>query len=381
MIERVCPTCLGEDSTKVFHRDFSGMKDIVPFSYYDVVRCTRCGAYFANHIVETMPLVSYYEKLSKYETKAFALSEAARIEYEFAIRLLRKKLIPTHSVLDLGCGNGALLHMLQEQGFKKLTGLEPSAMNCHAIEECWGVRAVPGALGEDVPALSGETFDAVLLVGVLEHLLDVRENVAHALRYLADGGFLYLQVPDIGTFPSCHDLYQQFSVEHVNFFSLASLKNLMQGFGMACVAHANEGCSIYSLWTAALGERPVFQNDGEGQTAMEAYLHNSQHLAGAIQASLEPYRGQSVYLWGAGTHTAMLYQLGLLDDLQIGAIIDSNANYQGKCIYDIPVIAPNELSQHPVRPIVISSQHAQKAIWQQIKEDMKLPHEVVMLYQ
>ena len=79
MIERAFPVCLGEDSIKAFYRDFSGMKDIVPFSYYDVVRCTRCGAYFANHMVETMPLVLYYEKLSKYETKAFALSVAERI--------------------------------------------------------------------------------------------------------------------------------------------------------------------------------------------------------------------------------------------------------------------------------------------------------------
>ena len=353
----------------------------MPFSRYDVMACTRCGAFFANHLTKAVPLITYYEQFSKYETAAFAASEAARIEYEFAVRLLRQKLTPAHSVLDLGCGNGALLHMLQEQGFTKLTGLEPSAVNCRRIEERWGIRAVPGALGEDVPALSGEKFDAVLLVGVLEHLLDVRENVAHALRYLADEGILYLQVPDLGTFPSCHDLYQQFSVEHVNYFSLVSLGNLMRHFGMTCVAHATEGCSLYSLWSRAQDISPVPVYDAAGAVAMEEYLRDAGRLAEKVRARLMPYRGRSVYLWAAGTHTAMLYQLGLLDGIRVAAIVDSNANYQGKHIYGVPVAAPEELNGLPVLPIVISSQRAQKAIGKQITEDMKLPHELVMLYE
>ena len=62
---RTCPVCGSEKHTKMFHRDFSGMSEIVPFSHYDVLQCETCGMMFAGNIVESMPLLQYYELMSK----------------------------------------------------------------------------------------------------------------------------------------------------------------------------------------------------------------------------------------------------------------------------------------------------------------------------
>ncbi|EKX97064.1 bifunctional 2-polyprenyl-6-hydroxyphenol methylase/3-demethylubiquinol 3-O-methyltransferase UbiG [Selenomonas sp. oral taxon 138] len=380
MIKRCCPVCVGEETKKVFHRDFGGMESIVPFSGYDVVQCTRCGAFYADNIGETMPLMHYYEMMSKYETKAFSVSREALAEYAFAIGFLRTHLAPEQSIIDIGCGNGAMLHMLQEQGFRHLTGLEPSEKNCRGITERWGIRAVAGALGEDIPPLVGETFDVVLMEGVLEHLVDVQGNVREALSYLKKDGALYLNVPDLAAFPDCHDLYQQFSVEHVNFFSLPSMQNLMGAFGMTCVAYDRNGYGVFTLWRHTSEGVPTRTFDQAGTADMRTYLAGAEQLAAQMKARLAPYCGREVYVWAAGTHTAMLYQLGLLDGIHVRAIIDSNANYQGKTIYSVPVIAPQELRAREPLPIIISSQLAQDAIHTQIKEKMGLPNEVVRLY-
>ena len=380
MIKRCCPVCVGEETKKVFHRDFGGMESIVPFSGYDVVQCTRCGAFYADNIGETMPLMHYYEMMSKYETEAFSVSREALAEYEFAIGFLRGHLAPEQSIIDIGCGNGAMLHMLQEQGFRHLTGLEPSEKNCRGITERWGIRAVAGALGEDMPLLAGETFDVVLMEGVLEHLIDVQGNVREALSYLKKDGALYLNVPDLAAFPACHDLYQQFSVEHVNFFSLPSMQNLMGAFGMTCVAYDRNGYGVFTLWRHASEGVTARTFDQAGTADMRTYLAGAEQLAAQMKDRLTPYRGCEVYVWAAGTHTAMLYQLGLLDGIHVRAIIDSNANYQGKEIYGVPVIAPQELAAREPLPIIISSQLAQDAIHTQIKEKMGLPNEVVRLY-
>ena len=135
MIKRCCPVCVGEETKKIFHRDFGGMESIVPFAGYDVVQCMRCGAFYADNIGETMPLMHYYEMMSKYETEAFSVSQEALAEYAFAIGFLRGHIAPEQSIIDIGCGNGAMLHMLQEQGFRHLTGLEPSEKNCRGITE------------------------------------------------------------------------------------------------------------------------------------------------------------------------------------------------------------------------------------------------------
>jgi len=380
MIKRCCPVCVGEETKKVFHRDFGGMESIVPFSGYDVVQCTRCGAFYADNIGETMPLMHYYEMMSKYETEAFSVSQEALAEYAFAIGFLRGHIAPEQSIIDIGCGNGAMLHMLQEQGFRHLTGLEPSEKNCRGITERWGIRAVAGALGEDIPPLVGETFDVVLMEGVLEHLIDVQGNVRDALAYLKKDGALYLNVPDLAAFPDCHDLYQQFSVEHVNFFSLPSMQNLMGAFGMTCVAYNRNGYGVFTLWRHASEGVTARTFDQAGTADMHIYLAGAEQLAAQMKDRLTPYRGREVYVWAAGTHTAMLYQLGLLDGIHVRAIIDSNANYQGKEIYGVPVIAPQELVAREPLPIIISSQLAQDAIHTQIKEKMGLPNEVVRLY-
>ena len=380
MIQRCCPVCAGKETKKIFHRDFGGMESIVPFSGYDVVQCTRCGAFYADNIGETMPLMHYYEMMSKYETEAFSVSREALAEYEFAIGFLRGHLAPEQSIIDIGCGNGAMLHMLQEQGFRHLTGLEPSEKNCRGITERWGIRAVAGALGEDMPPLVGETFDVVLMEGVLEHLIDVQGNVRDALAYLKKDGALYLNVPDLAAFPDCHDLYQQFSVEHVNFFSLPSMQNLMGAFGMTCVAYDRNGYGVFTLWRHASEGVTARTFDQAGTADMRTYLAGAEQLAAQMKDRLTPYRGCEVYVWAAGTHTAMLYQLGLLDGIHVRAIIDSNANYQGKEVYGVPVIAPQELTEREPLPIIISSQLAQDAIHAQIKEKMGLPNEMVRLY-
>lgn len=380
MIKRCCPVCVGEETKKVFHRDFGGMESIVPFSGYDVVQCTRCGAFYADNIGETMPLMHYYEMMSKYETEAFSVSREALAEYAFAIGFLRGHIAPEQSIIDIGCGNGAMLHMLQEQGFRNLTGLEPSEKNCRGIMERWGIRAVAGALGEDIPPLVGETFDVVLMEGVLEHLIDVQGNVRDALAYLKKDGALYLNVPDLAAFPDCHDLYQQFSVEHVNFFSLSSMQNLMGAFGMTCVGYDRNGYGVFTLWRHVSEGVPARTFDHAGTVDMRTYLAGAEQLAAQMKDRLASYRGREVYVWAAGTHTAMLYQLGLLDGIHVRAIIDSNANYQGKEIYGVPVIAPQELAAREPLPIIISSQLAQDAIHTQIKEKMGLPNEVVRLY-
>ena len=380
MIKRCCPVCVGEETKKVFHRDFGGMESIVPFAGYDVVQCMRCGAFYADNIGETMPLMHYYEMMSKYETEAFSVSQEALAEYAFAIGFLRGHIAPEQSIIDIGCGNGAMLHMLQEQGFRHLTGLEPSEKNCRGITERWGIRAVAGALGEDIPPLVGETFDVVLMEGVLEHLIDVQGNVRDALAYLKKDGALYLNVPDLAAFPDCHDLYQQFSVEHVNFFSLPSMQNLMGAFGMTCVAYDRNGYGVFTLWRHASEGVTARTFDQAGTADMRTYLAGAEQLAAQMKDRLTPYRGREVYVWAAGTHTAMLYQLGLLDGIHLRAIIDSNANYQGKEIYGVPVIAPQELAAREPLPIIISSQLAQDAIHTQIKEKMGLPNEVVRLY-
>jgi ubiquinone/menaquinone biosynthesis C-methylase UbiE len=116
---------------------------------------------------------------------------------------------PTWSVLDYGCGAGASSVVLARLGVGRIVGVD--AVNAYAhvwrrrLEEC----GFPG-IGEFVAAsdplrlpFAGDTFDAVVLNGVLEHLLPEERPLvlAEALRLAKRAGFVVVSETPNRLFP------------------------------------------------------------------------------------------------------------------------------------------------------------------------------------
>lgn len=104
-------------------------------------------------------------------------------------RELRERRRPT--VADLGCGCGAMLQQLR--GRYDVVGVDPSPQ---ARDFCArrGITVAVGGLPNDLP-LPGDSFDAVLLLDVLEHLDDDDASVRSAARLLKPGGILVCTSP------------------------------------------------------------------------------------------------------------------------------------------------------------------------------------------
>lgn len=100
-------------------------------------------------------------------------------------------------VLDFGCGRGDLLAMLYAQGIAA-KGLEFSEESARATAERFrgeplfqGVAAAPSELADG-------SFDVILLVEVIEHLLDeqIPSTLADVRRLLAAGGSVVVTCPN-----------------------------------------------------------------------------------------------------------------------------------------------------------------------------------------
>jgi 2-polyprenyl-3-methyl-5-hydroxy-6-metoxy-1,4-benzoquinol methylase len=94
-------------------------------------------------------------------------------------------------VADLGCGCGAMLARLKDR--YDAVGVDGSP---HAIEFCAkrGIRAELGQLGGSLSLQNG-TFDAVLLLDVLEHLEHDRQTIEQGAALLKPGGIMICTVP------------------------------------------------------------------------------------------------------------------------------------------------------------------------------------------
>jgi SAM-dependent methyltransferase len=96
------------------------------------------------------------------------------------------------SLLDLGCGNGAKLFELVEDGAASAVGVDVSGT--FVAERPPGLELVQGDLNDlgAVPELAGRSFDRILLLQSFGYATDPVATLRSARSMLADDGFVLL---------------------------------------------------------------------------------------------------------------------------------------------------------------------------------------------
>jgi SAM-dependent methyltransferase len=360
---------------------------------YDVVACVRCGFAYADDTPDQAFLDAYYRDMAK---KSALLERRGYAEPEYLVRTHRVSLEhvlphvrPGDRVLDIGCYTGHLLALLRDAvPGVRVTGLDPSAVAARVARERHGVDVRVGSLFDDGLQL-GE-FDVVILTHVLEHIVELRPFLARVLSLLADGGRFCVEVPDANAFflttdqddpigVEHKDPFLQFSVEHVNYFTAASLENLMLANGFAPLA-LRAGVSTVAMLASAW-ERAPLARDTRGPDALRRYVLECSALLEPIVARIDALagRGAPIVVWGAGAHTQRLLASGALDRVTIRCFVDSDPGYHGATLNGVPIRPPDALRDDPHAAVLISSQMYEDEIEAQIRAS-GYPNEVVTLY-
>ena len=97
------------------------------------------------------------------------------------------------SILDVGCGAGLLSEPLAKLG-AKMTSVDPAPVNidvARAHAEQSGLTIDYRATTAEDLAATGATFDAVLIMEVIEHVNDRSAFVATAASMIRPGGFIF----------------------------------------------------------------------------------------------------------------------------------------------------------------------------------------------
>lgn len=149
-------------------------------------------------------------------------------------------------VIDLGCGCGYLLHLINDK--YDAVGMDgfPQAVE---FSQRRGVKVEVGSLPEPVP-FPDASADAILLLDVLEHLQDDTTCFARAARLLKPGGVAICTVPAYPWLWTKRDEFHQ----HFRRYTRRAFTTLMNVDGMKSqfVSHMNA-----VLFPAAVGERVV----------------------------------------------------------------------------------------------------------------------------
>jgi SAM-dependent methyltransferase len=150
-----------------------------------MVRCDTCGLVRSDPVADDVLLADLY-KVSTFEYG----EEVAAIQatYARALGWLEARAHQSESLLEIGCGNGFFLQLALRQGWREVRGVEPSA---DAVAKA--PPAVQGMIEQDVMRtglFAPESFDAVCLFQVLDHISDPAELLEECLRVLRPGGHI-----------------------------------------------------------------------------------------------------------------------------------------------------------------------------------------------
>lgn len=393
VLKRNCPICNCAENDLLYTQRFSEGFSGLLLDGYKVVACKQCGFTYADEIPAQKEFDDYYEALSKYEqsTVSLQISETEKKRF-YDIASIISSWSPKRDVkiLDIGCANGDLLNELKSFGFTNLTGLDPSPQCSRNALDMHGLEVMTGTIST-LPQIAKTKYDLIIMVGVVEHIKDLSVSLSLIQSVLESNGEIFIEVPDVIGFTQYIDApYQQFSTEHINYFSQTSIRNLMisQNMFECKVQRSIRKASAKSIMPVVTGLYQVSSNsntelifDCESARSILYYVSSSAKIENRIRDRLFEISvsQEPVLVWGTGTQTLHLIAQGFFDLLNIVGFVDSNPKYQGLLVMGKPVFSPSQVRNRN-ETIIISTQNYEVEIEDQIRNGLKMSNKIMMLF-
>lgn len=172
-------------------------RDVIA-NWIAVLKCTSCGLVFLESRAKTgerdreEDLYWDDEKQKKIYLEE-KVQKTFRDEFESRLDSIEKLLPRRGNILDVGCGVGHFLARARDRGWT-VQGLDISKTASTAAREAYGLDVKVATLAES--PFEPETFDAVSLWDVIEHIRTPLQDLKAVHRILKPGGILVMKTPN-----------------------------------------------------------------------------------------------------------------------------------------------------------------------------------------
>jgi 2-polyprenyl-3-methyl-5-hydroxy-6-metoxy-1,4-benzoquinol methylase len=135
-------------------------------------------------------------------------------------------------LLDIGSGLAVFPHAMKQRGWD-CTALDPDPRAAEHARRAVGVESICADFMTE--RIKGK-YSVITLNKVLEHVPEPVTMAARARNLLDPSGFLYIEAPDAEAAAIHGPEREEFFIEHLHIFSLASLALLASGAGYRVVS-------------------------------------------------------------------------------------------------------------------------------------------------
>jgi 2-polyprenyl-3-methyl-5-hydroxy-6-metoxy-1,4-benzoquinol methylase len=239
---RPCPTCSSADARHELDKD-----------HMRLVRCAGCDLVYVSptfdetHYKTVYASAEYQDivrdlgiKSHEYRVQRFGRERVALMTPHLSAARAR--------YLDVGCSTGFVVEAARAAGWTAIgVDLNPSAIE-FGRSRGLDLRTID----LEQAGFEPESFDAVSLFDVLEHLIDPVRTLGACARLLAPGGIVFLYVPNYDSASRLlmgKDAHFIWPTHHLNYYTPKTITDLLRRERFEPVYVATEGLDIVDyLW-------------------------------------------------------------------------------------------------------------------------------------
>lgn len=226
-----CPICNTSSFTSILKvKDHSVSQET-----FDLLKCSNCEFVITSPIPEN--LAPYYES-PNYISHTNKASGITDVLYKFARTItLRWKTnlinsnnhLQEKTLLDYGCGTGAFLAHAKKSGWN-INGVEPADQ-----PRTLAAQATETTIVKSIELLTQQTFSAITMWHVLEHVEQLNEIVAALTSRLANSGTIFIAVPNHRSLDA--RIYKEYwaaydTPRHLWHFTQSNMRTLLDKHGL-----------------------------------------------------------------------------------------------------------------------------------------------------
>jgi SAM-dependent methyltransferase len=229
-----CNLCGADDFTVVFPKGHAQL--------HRIVRCNRCSLMYANpqELIDADEFAKQDELPSESDPSFAQYLRKQQVQLPDNLRVLKKLngFMPQRGkLLEIGSFLGTFANEIRGAGWD-VTCLEPFVGAVKRSRQKYNLNVIEGILPQ--PNVPDATFDAAILLHVIEHMPDPGQNLAEIRRLLKPGGMLVVETPrfDSLMFKMLGRRERSISITngHIYFFTVPTLTKLLDKHGFEPVS-------------------------------------------------------------------------------------------------------------------------------------------------
>ncbi|HBG69970.1 MAG: hypothetical protein A2W93_05615 [Bacteroidetes bacterium GWF2_43_63] len=185
----ICPFC-----------EITKPDDVYVTSGFHFFCCTECHSLFrsdAGVALDHHYDAEYYGDSPKEKFWLKPVVWLLNAERGSRAKFISKRISKSSSVIDIGCGNGALLNRIHQLSGAKVTGVEMDNVAAQRARDRGCIEVFSDSF-EKAPLAEG-SFDAVIMIHSFEHIPQPVPTLTNAVALLKPGGIFYIAIPNINS--------------------------------------------------------------------------------------------------------------------------------------------------------------------------------------